>query len=109
LARLRGSEDLDELERVCLAGRPRLVHEAAVRLIELGAEGQARLCTLLARRPRPRCTRTILESIPLWSDDEALARARDMYPPAVGMDDEDRFRLALAFAERGEADWGDRA
>jgi hypothetical protein len=109
LARLRASEDLDELERVCLAGRPRLVHEAALRLIELGGPGQDRLCLLLQRQPRPRCTRTILESIPLWSDDAALSRARDLFAPLSGLDAEDRFRLALAFAERGETEWGDRA
>jgi hypothetical protein len=107
-ARIRTSEDLDLLEHACAVGSPRFVHEAALRLIELGAAGQSRLAGLLERRPRVRSVRTLIESIPLWSDDDALERARRRFDDAETTLVE-RLCIALSFAERGEAGWAARA
>ena len=107
-ARIKTTTDLDLLELACALGSPKFVHEAALRLIELGAAGQARLARLLRRRPRVRSMRTLIESIPLWSDEAALTTAREVFddPDATLVE---RFRIALSFAERGEAGWIDRA
>ncbi len=107
-ARIKTTTDLELLEIACALGSPRFVHEAALRLIELGADGQARLARLLGRRPRVRSLRTLIESIPLWSDEAALAVARALFddPDATAVE---RFRVALSFAERGEPGWIERA
>jgi hypothetical protein len=104
LLEIRGCRDLDRLVKDCRSANPKVVQEATLRLIELGARGHARLVELLAERPTPGAAATIVESIPLWSDDDSLAGVRriatDLAAPA-----ELRFRIAMALCERGESGW----
>lgn len=101
LARLRASTDLDELERLCRGDDVELVHEAALRLLLLGEAGSARLASCLETCPTTDQARPILESLALWEEGPALARA------LACMTDSSRpldlqFRVALGLLERGE-------
>lgn len=102
LSRVRGSTDLDDLERSAETGGPALVHEAAVRLLVLGEEGRARLLAVLARATDATRARPIAESLPLWDPGDALTGARALASRADAPA-ELRFRLALGFLERGDA------
>ena len=108
LLEIRNMKDLASLERLCAGGNPKVVHEATLRLIELGARGHARLVALLHRRPMISAAATIAESIPLWSDaDSVAAAAKLVTDPEV--EPELRFRIALALAEAGDASLVDQA
>jgi hypothetical protein len=98
LAAARASTDLDALEAWCSGDDARLAEEAALRLIELGEPGLARLLAVIEARPPAQ--RALIESVPLWPEGPALARARSHAREAGP--DELRFRLAAALAERGE-------
>jgi hypothetical protein len=103
LVRIRAMTDLEELTRLAADTRVRIVHEATLRLIELGERGQVALLGILGSagaadvyRRRP-----IVESVTLWQAGEsvrwALVFCSDRARPS-----ELRFRLAIALAERGE-------
>ena len=91
--------DLGALEAFCRASNVRVVQEAALRLIELGEVGRERLMEILAGVPPPG-VRYIIESIPLWPEGEALQNARAL--AATDASPEVRFRISVAFLERGD-------
>lgn len=101
LARVRSSSDLDELERLCRGEDVALVHEAALRLLLLGEDGSARLASCLETLPTADRARPIVESLALWEEGAALARARACIT-AADRPTELQFRVALALLERGE-------
>lgn len=107
VARIRGSSDLEFLVET-LRKWPRAAHEATLRIIELGVAGEQTLVDLLAESPRVANASVIVESVPLWSDPECLDRARDL-ARSPDTHPELRYRLALAFRERGERGWLDPA
>jgi hypothetical protein len=101
---IRRSTDLGRLENLCRHGHPHLVHEATLRLIELGGRGQAVLVALVAEQPTLPYATTLIESIALWSDASALARIREIAADGA-QPSELRFRLAMALVERREDAW----
>lgn len=98
---VRGSNDLDALERASESADTALVHEAATRLLVLGEQGRARLASVLERATDATRARPIAESLSLWEEGPALDRARAVMTLATAPG-ELRFRLALGFVERGE-------
>ncbi len=94
--------DLDALEAHCRDKNPKVVHEATLRLVELGDEGIARLVRLLTGETRPVEWSAIADSIALWPDSPHLEALHALTRDAA-TDPELRFRLALGLLERGEA------
>lgn len=108
LGRIRTSTDVDELAGLCANAGAAVVHEAALRLVELGAPGLSRLVELLAA-PHDAVARTALvESVALWPDGPWVDRAIALLADGA-LEAELRFRLALALVERGDATFLDRA
>ncbi len=100
LRALRSSTDLVELIRLCSGESPVLVQEAVLRLLELPG-GESALAALLSRVHEARSPGLIAESIPLWSDPLAIESVRELVTGSA-IPSELRFRVALAFLERGE-------
>ena len=99
LEQIRASSDIDRLLTACRSGYPKAVHEAALRLIELGAPGQRALANLIVTEPALRCVEAVVASVPLWTDDVALAGLRD---GLAELPAELRFRVCMSLLERGE-------
>jgi len=97
---VRASSDLAELSQACTRESHVLVQEAVLRLLEL-PRGEATLAALLGRAHELRLPGRIAESIPLWSDADALGSVRELLLGTT-TSSELRFRVALAFLERGE-------
>ena len=102
VATLRQSTDLDALVRWCRDARPPVVEEAALRLVVLGADGQARLAALLAEIEALPAPLPILASIELWDSPAALASARTLagvaaLPPSW------QFHLCVGLCAAGDA------
>ncbi|HEU5076568.1 MAG TPA: hypothetical protein VFU02_20395, partial [Polyangiaceae bacterium] len=97
---VRSSTDLGELTQVASGESPVLVQEAVLRMLEL-PEGETALAALLARAHEAKLPGLVAESIPLWSDVGALESVRALVS-ASALPSELRFRVALAFLERGE-------
>ncbi|HZO17201.1 MAG TPA: hypothetical protein VFB62_28180 [Polyangiaceae bacterium] len=95
LEAIRASTDREQLERWCESNADAIVQEAALRLLELG---ETEVLAALIERCVEGWT-TLVESLPLWPEGGGLDRARALLDVA---DAERRFRIALAFAERGE-------
>ncbi len=104
LASIRASSDLPWLLRACSSANEAAVHEAALRLVELGAVGQGALAGLLADPPSEAALLVVAQSVSLWDDEPALERvralARSLQTPA-----ERRFRIATALHFRTEPGW----
>ena len=102
---IRKSTDIAALVRLCSSRQDALVHEAALRLIELGGDGQRALADVLSAPRSEASMLAVSASVALWSDPVALQRvealARD---PAK--DSQLRFRIAMALFERGQTDVG---
>jgi hypothetical protein len=101
LARVRASTDPSELGRFCGDARVAIVHEATLRLLELGEIGRAELARILETADDDAQIGPIAESLALWDEGPALDRtrvaARDgSKAPHV------RFEIALSFLERNE-------
>lgn len=104
LERIRASDDIAWLLKSCASPNEALVHEAALRLVELGAPGQQGLAKLLTEPPSEVAMLAISASVPLWSDDIALEYARTLArdettPPQL------RFHVAIGLHERKEPEW----
>jgi hypothetical protein len=99
--RIRSLADLDLLMTLCRDPDLARAEEAVLRLIEMGAIGCGRLRLLLVESPPITAHRAIIETIGLWPVCPALDEVRALLDSTTG---ETRFRLAFAFAERGEAD-----
>ena len=101
VASIARSTDVAWLGELASGDDAALVHEAAIRLLLLGAPGTRVVVELLERTPPVPHFRPLAESIPLWDDDDALARARELADdprrPRVL-----RFRVIRALVERGE-------
>ena len=101
LERIRTSVDLDALVRDTEDERMNVVHEATLRLIELGADGLERLAAIVVSARSCDRVRPIIESVPLWPEGPALALLEE-HLRTEELAAEIRFRLAIAFAERHE-------
>jgi hypothetical protein len=103
LEAIRRSTDIPALVRQCASPRESLVHEAALRLIELGPDGQQALALILSSAHTEASMLAVAASVSLWSDNASLevvrGLARDPAQPAHL-----RFRIALALHQR-ESDW----
>jgi len=99
LARVRACRDVAELGRFCGDARVAIVHEATLRLVEIGEEGRGELARILETATDDAQTGPIAESIALWDDGPAVKRARQVAldvsrPPHV------RFGVAVSLLER---------
>jgi hypothetical protein len=103
LAAIRSSDDLDALEAHCRDDDPKIVHEAALRLIELGELGLARLVDLLCGEPPVAHAIALADGIALFPDGASVARLHAFLASGGGRP-ELRFRVALGLAERGDRD-----
>ncbi len=108
LAEIRKTKDLDALVRLTGDERTSVVHEATLRLVEMGDEGCRRLTDRLAATDDPRAVRPIIDSIPLWPEGDAKLRALALADDG-SRPEELRFRIALADIECGGAGGLDRA
>ncbi len=102
LARVRASTRVEEIAPYCRSEHLALVHEATLRLIELGVEGCAHLAAVIEAADAAPAVQPILDSVPLWDRCPALDRLRARSADTSAPRDV-RFALSLAFAERGEA------
>jgi hypothetical protein len=100
LAQARASRDVPALVRWCLEGPSNLVHESALRLIDLGSKGLDGLVRALVRSTNIARCRPLIDSIGLWPEGPWLRAARAGISPEKSP--EFRFRLALALAEHGD-------
>lgn len=101
LARVRACTDPGELGRFCGDARVAIVHEATLRLLELGEIGRAELARILETADDDAQIGPIAESLALWDEGPALERARaaardTSRAPHV------RFEIAVALLERKE-------
>ena len=101
IARVRATTDVAELARACTDPRAPIVQEAALRLIDLGEPGRDALAALLEASDDIAHAGAIAESIALWDEGAAVARARRVAndpsrAPHV------RYAIAVALLERGE-------
>ncbi|MEM6292432.1 MAG: vWA domain-containing protein [Myxococcota bacterium] len=105
LASIRTLTDVLKLAKFVASANAAVVHEAALRLVELGPDGQQTLASLLDPAASDVSMLAITTSISLWEDDVALEMTR-----ALARDDRKptqlRFRIATALHERGEDGWG---
>lgn len=101
-AEIHATADLDRLARMCREGRESAVHEATLRLLELGAAGEARLAELLAAPQPCEWVDAIVESIAMWTDARCIDRVRTLVADAT-VPDRVRYRMAIALVERREA------
>lgn len=104
LSTIRSSTDIAWLVCACASPNEAVVHEAALRLVELDAPGQRALASLLGAPPSEPTMLAIASSVSLWTDAQALDRARtlarDPKTPS-----QHRFRVAVALHERPEPGW----
>jgi hypothetical protein len=100
LARARASREIGTLVRWCLEGPSNLVHESALRLVELGPKGLAGLVKALTQATDVHRGRPLIDSVGLWPDGPWLQAARAAITPSKPP--EFRYRLALALADRGD-------
>jgi hypothetical protein len=98
-ARIRAATDLDELTTLARDPDIARAEEAMLRLVELGGAGCGRLAELLTESPYVTAHRALLETLALWPECPALGAVRALVDSTTG---ELRFRLAFAFAERGD-------
>src|SRR5581483_8916108 len=100
---IRKATSIEELLRLASSQRIRIVHEATLRLLELGERGQVALLGLLAAaKPHDvEVRRPIIESVTLWAPGESL-RWANVFCADKERPSELRFRLAIALVERGE-------
>src|SRR6185312_12598260 len=101
IARVRACADVAELARFCGDPRAAIVHEATLRLLEIGERGRVALARILETAGDDAEVGPIAESIPLWDEGESLAHARaaaidPTRPPHV------RFAIACGLLERRE-------
>jgi Mg-chelatase subunit ChlD len=99
---IRRAEDIEALVTWCLETNTRVVQEAALRLLELGEAGAARLLGLLCGHPPPPGALLLFESVPLWPEGAALSEARAIASSTGLASPEIRYRLAIGLIERGE-------
>lgn len=104
LAAIRSSTDVAWLVRACAAPNEAMVHEAVLRLVELGTLGQRALASLLSEPPSEAAMLAVAASVSLWSDAHALERARALARDP-GASSQRRFRVAVALHERPEPGW----
>ncbi|MGH1344555.1 MAG: hypothetical protein ACRBN8_23550 [Nannocystales bacterium] len=105
LAAIRGSSDTGWLLRSCSSANEAVVHEATLRLVALGAQGQRALAGLLVEPPSETALLVVAESVSRWKDGDALEQvrvlARSNATPA-----QHRFRIAVGLHLRPEEGWG---
>ncbi len=101
IARIRSAENVEWLGTVCASGRH--VHEAVLRLVELGDDGGRKLLDLLAGDPSSSVRDAVFESISLWTSEACLTQIR-RWADEHGLPPEARFRLGLGLLERGEVE-----
>jgi hypothetical protein len=99
LAVIRASTDSDALMAQCRDADDRVVQAAVLRLLELGGSFELGLVELLEQHESVPGWRRLVEAVPLFGE-QALARVRTLARSSP--DAELGFRLAFAFAERGE-------
>jgi hypothetical protein len=102
LPRIRTCIDLDQLELWCGLEDEAVVEEAALRLLELGEVGAARLADLLGRTPPPPLAATLAATVSLWPDGPALQRLRALVHDP-GRPGELRFLAGAGLVKRGES------
>ncbi len=105
VAAILASTDIGWLVRACSSANEAIVHEAALRLVELSAEGQRALGELLAAPPSEAAMLAISTSVSFWSDESALERVRGL-ARNPGTPSQHRFRIAVGLHDRGEPEWG---
>jgi hypothetical protein len=101
LPRIRKCIDLDQLEEWCALEDDVLVEEAALRLLEIGEIGAARLADLLRRSPPPPLAATLAATVSLWPDGPALKGLR-AFVADPGQSAELRFLAGMGLVQRGE-------
>ena len=107
LAAVRTSEDPEALAAWCRGAIPQIVQDAALRAIELGDACLDALAAVIVDPKGVPCITELIESIPLWPEHDALDRLRRAVDEPLPA--ETRFRLGMAFVERGEEGLGARA
>lgn len=100
IAKIRASSDLEALAAHTGDPRAAVVHEATLRLILLGEEGQGVLASRIESIAAFERIAPIVESLPLWAAGASVDRARramEAHPLT-----ERAFRIAIALLERGD-------
>jgi hypothetical protein len=96
---VRRSTDLDRLAEWCRTQRPPVAEAAALRLLDFGEAGAARLVGVL--RLEPPGLALIAGTVILWPEGAALEAVRALARDAAA-DPEVRFRVGVSLFERGE-------
>jgi hypothetical protein len=104
LSAIRASNDVAWLVRACGSANEGVIHEATLRLVELGGPGQRALAGLLDAPPCEATMLAVASSVSLWSDEEALEYARGLARDS-NTPSQHRFRIAVSLHERPEQDW----
>jgi hypothetical protein len=101
LARIRASDDQGQLEAWCRNESGKVVEEAALRLLELGESGAARLAALLRQVPPLARASVVANTVSLWLEGPALNGVRALVQDACAAP-ELRFLAGLGLMQRGE-------
>jgi hypothetical protein len=101
LGRVRKCVDLDQLETWCGLEDEAVVEEAALRLLEMGEIGAARVASLLRRNPPPPLAATLAATVSLWPEGPALEAIR-AFVAEPNWPVELRFLAGVGLVKRGE-------
>lgn len=104
LAAIRASSDVAWLLRAARSANEAVIHESALRLIELGTAGQGALAGLLVDPTSETTLLVVAESISLWDDQGALDQARELARSHTTAAQR-RFRIALGLHRLPEPGW----
>jgi hypothetical protein len=104
LARIRAAVDWGQLEAWCRDGRGKVAEEAALRLLEFGEPGAARLAALLRQEPPPPRADVLADTVALWPAGHALDDLR-AFVRDDGTRPELRFLTGVGLLRRGERDF----
>lgn len=108
VARIRSTTEIEALVRWTNDDRLVVVHEATLRLVEMGERGVSALADRIGGAPSADRVRPIIESISLWPDGPGRAQALSIVKDATRPLDV-RFRVALAAIECGVSGAADLA
>ncbi len=103
LTEIANCSDLEQLESWCLDENSKIAVDAALRLLEFGEPGAARLLKILSTTPSPPSAFLLAETVSLWPEGPALVSVHDLLIQSQ-LPVQLRFLIGLQLLERGHTE-----